>query len=155
MRPRGGGGEATLLDAHGAGSQRSDPKDGDPAAFPRGRGPQGDVIRILNHVRCVRGGAAAPRRSGPALRPAVVAAPPREAGRRGAGRREADAGAHWVRRLDTDGDGRVSRSEFDGPPAHFRDFDRDGDGFIVPDEAPTGPPPGRGGTGGPPRRGPR
>jgi DNA polymerase-4 len=27
---------------------------GNPAAFPHGRGPQGDVIRINNFVRCVR-----------------------------------------------------------------------------------------------------
>jgi hypothetical protein len=44
------------MDVHGAGCQRSDPKDGDPAQFARGRGPQGDAIRILNYVRCVRGG---------------------------------------------------------------------------------------------------
>ncbi len=44
------------VDVHGAGSQRSDPKAGDPAEFPHGRGPQGDVIRIYNYVRCVRGG---------------------------------------------------------------------------------------------------
>ncbi len=50
-----GQGEARLMDVHGAGAQRSDPKAGDPADFPHGRGPQGDVIRILNHVRCVRG----------------------------------------------------------------------------------------------------
>jgi hypothetical protein len=41
-------------DVHGAGAQRSDPKAGDPADFPRGRGPQGDAIRILNYVRPVR-----------------------------------------------------------------------------------------------------
>lgn len=50
------GGEYELLDVHGAGSQRSDPKAGDPSQFPRGRGPQGDVIRIDNMVRPVRGG---------------------------------------------------------------------------------------------------
>jgi len=44
----------TLLDVHGAGAQRSDPKAGDPADYPYGRGPQGDVIRIYNYVRCVR-----------------------------------------------------------------------------------------------------
>lgn len=43
-------------DVHGAGAQRSDPKTGDPAQFPHGRGPQGDVIRIFNFVRLVRGG---------------------------------------------------------------------------------------------------
>lgn len=53
-----GRGEFQLLDVHGAGAQRSDPKAGNAADFPHGRGPQGDVIRILNHVRCVRGGAA-------------------------------------------------------------------------------------------------
>jgi hypothetical protein len=43
-----------FCDVHGAGAQRSDPKTGDPAQFPHGRGPQGDVIRIFNYVRCVR-----------------------------------------------------------------------------------------------------
>ncbi len=44
-----------LLDVHGAGAQRSDPKTGDPADYPYGHGPQGDVVRIYNHARCVRG----------------------------------------------------------------------------------------------------
>jgi hypothetical protein len=44
------------MDVHGAGCQRSDPKSGNPKAFPYGRGPQGDAIRIFNFVRCVRGG---------------------------------------------------------------------------------------------------
>ncbi len=44
------------MDVHGAGAQRSDPKTGNPADWPTGHGPQGDAIRILNHVRCVRGG---------------------------------------------------------------------------------------------------
>lgn len=42
------------IDVHGAGCQRSEPKTGNPEAFPKGRGPQGDAIRILNFVRCVR-----------------------------------------------------------------------------------------------------
>lgn len=54
--PPGGSGPYQLVDVHGAGAQRSDPKAGDPAAFPHGRGPQGDVIRIYNYVRLVRGG---------------------------------------------------------------------------------------------------
>lgn len=43
-----------LMDVHGAGSQRSDPKNGNANEFPQGRGPQGDVIRIKNYVRLVR-----------------------------------------------------------------------------------------------------
>lgn len=46
--------EAKLMDVHGAGAQRSDPKVGDPKDYPKGRGPQGDVIRIYNYVRLVR-----------------------------------------------------------------------------------------------------
>ena len=42
------------LDVHGAGSQRSDPKVGDPVNYSEGFGPQGDCIRILNYVRLVR-----------------------------------------------------------------------------------------------------
>ena len=49
-----GRGDFQLMDVHGAGAQRSDPKTGNPAMFPHGRGPQGDVIRINNFVRCVR-----------------------------------------------------------------------------------------------------
>ncbi len=49
-------GNFVLMDVHGAGAQRSDPKVGDPADYPNGHGPQGDVIGILNLVRCVRGG---------------------------------------------------------------------------------------------------
>lgn len=45
----------TVIDVHGAGCQRSDPKTGDPADFPSwGHGPQGDVQRVFNYVRLVR-----------------------------------------------------------------------------------------------------
>ncbi len=44
-----------LLDVHGAGAQRAELKQGDPAQYPQGFGPQGDEVRIHNAVRCVRG----------------------------------------------------------------------------------------------------
>lgn len=54
----------TLVDVHGAGAQRSDPKSGSPTDYPLGKdsngntvyghGPQGDVIRVNNYVRIVR-----------------------------------------------------------------------------------------------------
>jgi hypothetical protein len=44
-----------IMDVHGAGCQRSDPKDGDTADYPlAGQGPQGDVQRVFNYVRVVR-----------------------------------------------------------------------------------------------------
>ncbi len=60
-------GQMSLLDVHGAGAQRSDPKAGDPSRFPHGRGPQGDVIGIYNLVRPVRGGEANIRENGPPI----------------------------------------------------------------------------------------
>lgn len=47
-------GPVQLMDVHGAGAQRSDPKAGNPSEYPSGRGPQGDEVRIYNMVRLVR-----------------------------------------------------------------------------------------------------
>jgi len=57
------------------------------------------------------------------------------------------SGDDFVRRLDKNGDGKVSKSEFDGPAEHFSQLDRNGDGYISVEEAPQGPPPGRRGGG--------
>jgi len=54
MESHPGAGEYSLMDVHGAGAQRSDPKVGNAADYPHGHGPQGDVIRINNLARCVR-----------------------------------------------------------------------------------------------------
>lgn len=43
-----------LMDVHGAGCQRSDPKSGNIADYPQFFGPQGDVRYVYNFVRCVR-----------------------------------------------------------------------------------------------------
>ncbi len=42
---------SSLLDVHGAGAQRSDPKSGTPVLDDPGHGPQGDILRIYNYVR--------------------------------------------------------------------------------------------------------
>lgn len=44
----------TLMDVHGAGAQRSDPKTGNPSDYPDFFGPQGDVRYVFNYTRCVR-----------------------------------------------------------------------------------------------------
>ena len=44
----------TLMDVHGAGAQRSDPKTGAADDYPEGHGPQGDVVRVANLIRLVR-----------------------------------------------------------------------------------------------------
>lgn len=143
-----------LMDVHGAGSQRSDPKAGDPSQFPHGRGPQGDVVRIYNFARAVRGGEAKPKTGGPKLETTrTQLAWPRQGIKQGRGMqpsqgmvpgRGQDQGRRqsFVQRLDRDRDGKVSRREFDGPGGHFDRLDRDGDGYLSEDEAPRGPPAG-------------
>lgn len=46
----------TVMDIHGAGAQRSDPKTGERGEYPQYFGPQGDLRNVFNYVRCVRGG---------------------------------------------------------------------------------------------------
>ena len=132
-------GRKQLQDVHGAGCQRSDPKSGDPSQFSTGRGPQGDVVRIYNYVRCVRGGTAEPRTSGPKVQ--VKQNQQRRRPDRPDTSQRAPSGDDFVRRLDKNGDGKVSQREFDGPARHFRQMDRNNDGYLSEDEAPKGPPP--------------
>ena len=133
-------GNKKLMDVHGAGSQRSDPKAGDASRFPHGRGPQGDVIRIENFVRCVRGGGVVEVTSGPGIERRQ---PRRQSGRGAERGGEGPRGGGFIERLDKDGNGSVSKDEFDGPTRHFRHLDRNGDGVISKAEEPAGPPPPR------------
>lgn len=43
-----------IMDVHGAGCQRSDPKSGNAKLYPQYHGPQGDIRYVYNHVRLVR-----------------------------------------------------------------------------------------------------
>ena len=43
-----------LMDVHGAGCQRSDPKSGALEDYPKAHGPQGDIQMVYNYVRCAR-----------------------------------------------------------------------------------------------------
>jgi Protein of unknown function (DUF1566) len=162
-----------IMDVHGAGAQRSDPKTG--GAY-LGHGPQGDAVRVNNYVRLVRGGtvtvssgisesssdhypdkvrvlgeSAQSTPSSQQFQPigqapfGDQAARPENGFQNGPPPRRGGAGEgeRFIKRLDRDGDNKVSRSEFDGPPQQFSRFDTNGDGYISMDEAPTGPPPRR------------
>jgi hypothetical protein len=132
------------MDVHGAGAQRSDPKSGDQANYLYGRGPQGDAIRIYNYVRCVREGIAQPRTTGPKVEIMQKSHGFRISRKQAPGqdrrREQFPSGDNFIRRLDRDGDGKVSREEFAGPKEHFNHFDKNGDGFISREESPKGLP---------------
>ncbi len=138
----------SIMDVHGSGSQRSDPKTGN----PRSRGPQGDMIRVENYIRCVRGGSVrlatgtstgniSKYPDGMKIIPSAKLKEPRGL----KGRTNPRPGRNrFMERLDRDGDGKVSRSEFDGPKNRFGFHDKNNDGYLSEDEAPKGPPPGSG-----------
>ncbi len=127
----------TKMNVHGAGSQRSDPKRGNPQDWKNGNGPQGDEVRIENFVRCVRSGGVTRRETGPAV--GDIFGPSRQSSE-GDPMSETNRRPGFVGRLDKDRDGKVSRSEFDGPPEQFDVLDKNKDGFLTEDEAPRQPP---------------
>lgn len=49
-----GSGTMVLMDTHGAGAQRNDPKETGGQTYPQYFGPQGDVLYVNNYVRAVR-----------------------------------------------------------------------------------------------------
>jgi len=125
------------INAHGAGAVRSDPKTGNPSLWKNGLGPQGDEIRIYNYVRCVRGGNVKTKTWGPAL--AKTGTRTTMPGKSNSIRQQGQYrqhGQNFVRRLDKNGDGKVSRSEFDGPAHHFNHLDRNRDGYLDSTETP-------------------
>ncbi len=137
-----------IMDVHGAGAQRSDPKIGRATS----RGPQGDMIRVNNYVRCVRGGSVKIRTSEPSENKSKYpynvkryrgVSQEGQSGSKGKSR-PPFGGRRFVERLDRNADGKVSRSEFDGPKDRFDYHDKNNDGYLTEDEAPKGPPPGKG-----------
>lgn len=139
-----------VMDVHGAGAQRSDPKNG----YSTFRGPQGDAVRVKNYVLCVRGGdveaintsaqndnskypntlhVSQNNATSQIIRPKSIQS----------NTAQNQKGRGFVSRLDKNGDGKVSKDEFDGPSQHFSRFDKNGDGYLSDDEAPKGPPPRR------------
>ncbi|HEY5652780.1 MAG TPA: sulfatase-like hydrolase/transferase [Pontiella sp.] len=127
-------GKKILMDVHGAGAQRSDPKVGDASTFPYGRGPQGDVIRIENMVRCVRGGTLEPSTE----RPETSLKSPTTSTAEQSKARNFNIDRFFTR-FDTNQDGKVSKAEFTGPEKRFNKIDSDKDGLISREEAEKSP----------------
>jgi hypothetical protein len=150
--------DGRIMDVHGAGSQRSDPKLGTAAL---GHGPQGDAVRVKNFVRVVRGAALLNRTPEQTTDydayPYKVVLNDREksvidsdSGRPPSSDNRPEQNeplspanfvGHFIERLDKNGDGQVSRHEFDGPKDRFGFHDQDGDGYLTEKELQINPPP--------------
>ncbi len=124
-----------IMDVHGAGSQRSDPKTGNATS----RGPQGDYVRVKNFVRVVRGGTgqADPDKS-------IVSTEVHDQNNEKQfeqqikkNRKKPLGRVRFMKRLDKNADGKVSTFEFKGPDKHFKHLDKDGNGYISEDKIPV------------------
>jgi Protein of unknown function (DUF1566) len=124
-----------IMDVHGSGAQRSDPKTGTSMS----RGPQGDMIRVKNYVRCVRGGLSG--QISIDINKEINLKTEQDLKKKIS---HSTSSNRFVNRLDRDSDSKVSKAEFDGPKNRFEDFDKNSDGYITADEAPKGPPPNSG-----------
>ena len=147
--PTADDGPYRFVDVHGAGAQRSDPKTGDPKLFPHGRGPQGDVIRIFNHVRLVRGGGVSTRSSiqpvalpiKPSATPADRPAPSLVAPPNGQPPVIPNGGpdhtlpvSPMINALDTNHDGIIDADEIAHAVEALKSLDKNHDGKLTPDE---------------------
>lgn len=131
--------QGRIMDVHGAGAQRSDPKTGEPMS----KGPQGDMIRVTNYVRSVRGGVIDMSTSSSNETERVYSQAPSGNSRSPANIKPpstlTNMGSRFINRLDKNGDGKVSMSEFGKTEPQFKRLDKNNDGFITSNEAPTGP----------------
>ena len=139
------------MDVHGAGSQRSDPKTGEPTS----RGPQGDMIRVDNYVRLVRGGNLEIATgeleenryeytdistSAAGYVTTSRASNTKSNTQKNQTTVRSTNGNKFINRFDKNKDGKVALSEFKAGETRFNHFDKNKDGYISEDEAPTGPP---------------
>lgn len=150
------------IDVHGAGAQRSDPKQGDATDYPTGHGPQGDSIRIDNMVRCVTAGDVDRVEGQPSSERTKFEFTltgdetgtmdgPKANGQKGSSKQKGNRdsqrppmkgaqGGSPFTHLDSNNDGKLSKQEVRGPLANdFDQLDRNGDGFITEDEMPKKP----------------
>jgi hypothetical protein len=125
-----------VMDVHGAGAQRSDPKTGS----KKFHGPQGDAVRSSNYVICVRGGNIQ-KNTQENIQEQYINRQNITRDKSSTQRDRKRKRPSFVKRLDRDGDNRVSRDEFDGPARAFDFHDENQDGFLSEQEAPKGPPP--------------
>jgi Ca2+-binding EF-hand superfamily protein len=113
------------------------------------RGPQGDMIRVENYVRLVRGGEVSiatgellevkseynnpiSLQSSSSLSNSISKNT----------EKSLNSSNKFINRFDKNNDDKVELSEFKAGEQRFKHFDKNNDGFISADEAPTGPPKG-------------
>ncbi len=122
-----------LMDVHGAGSQRSDPKSGIKNDYPQYFGPQGDVRYVYNYTRSVRYIDEVK---------SSINKPKQQSNQQTQQQPDKNQNTKtppsfqtMLGRMDTDNDGKISESEAKGKlKQNFDRRDKNNDGYITKDE---------------------
>jgi Ca2+-binding EF-hand superfamily protein len=125
------------FDKNGDGKVARDEFPGNDENF-RGMDKNGDGFVTEEEVDALRGRGGPPGSPPPPGRPGAMEEPSMEGGAapsRDPGTPQAGIGGALFAALDRDHDGRLSRAEFPGTDDEWRRLDRDGNGWITPDEA--------------------
>ena len=126
-----------LMDVHGAGAQRSDPKSGDKSDYPEYFGPQGDVRYVYNYVRSVRyindlEKTETTEQSDPNTQP--IKKNQQESNSQDI-KNTTPSFRKMLENMDTNNDGKISKSEARGKlKDNFNKRDQNNDGYITEDE---------------------
>ena len=126
-----------LMDVHGAGAQRSDPKSGNKQDYPQYFGPQGDVRTVYNYVRCVRT-INNVEKTETTEQPVPKTEQVQQNQQKNNSQRLNDTVPSFKKMLtnmDANNDGKISASEAKGKlKENFQNKDLNKDGFITEDE---------------------
>ena len=134
-----------LMDVHGAGAQRSDPKSGDKNTFPEFFGPQGDVRYVYNFVRAVRNinNSEILEASSPSNKEIQQKENPQKAQQHQPKNVENNNSTtppsfkNMLQKMDDNKDGKLSKSEAKGKlKENFETRDTNKDGYITENEMP-------------------
>lgn len=126
-----------LMDVHGAGAQRSDPKSGNKSDYPQYFGPQGDVRYVYNYVRCVRDinnieNTETPQQSAQNREQTQTN---RQKNKSQNSKNTVPSFEKMLENMDANNDGKISKSEAKGKlKENFDNRDKNTDGYITVDE---------------------
>ena len=126
-----------LMDVHGAGAQRSDPKSGNKQDYPQYFGPQGDVRYVYNYVRCVRDINKVENTdiTKQSVQKTKQAKQNQQKNNSQSLKNTAPSFEKMLTNMDANNDGKISKSEARGKlKENFGKRDKNKDGYITEDE---------------------
>ncbi|WP_299780704.1 DUF1566 domain-containing protein [uncultured Formosa sp.] len=123
-----------VMDVHGAGAQRSDPKSGNKDDFPQYFGPQGDIRMVYNYVRAVRDITPSATTLNTEI-PQINNTQTRQVNNNRNNLNTPPSFSQLLEKMDTNKDQKISKSEAIGQlKNNFEKRDRNNDGYLTEDE---------------------